>query len=69
MTAPGFEFATARRILVGPGRAAELPGILAGLGSRVLVVTGADPDRLGALLAGWDRWPRYSRWPASRRLN
>jgi alcohol dehydrogenase class IV len=52
VTAPGFEFATARRILVGPGRARDLRGVLAGLGSRVLVVTGADPDRLGALLAG-----------------
>ena len=51
MTTPGFEFATARRIMVGPGRAGELPNVLAGLGSRALVVTGADPDRLGGLLA------------------
>jgi alcohol dehydrogenase class IV len=47
-----FEFATAGRIVFGPGRAAELPGILAGLGSRVLVCTGADPARHAALLAG-----------------
>jgi len=38
-----FEFATAGRILVGGGRAAELPEVLAGLGSRVLVCTGANP--------------------------
>jgi alcohol dehydrogenase class IV len=46
-----FEFATAGRILVGPGRAADLPGVLAGLGSRVLVVTGANPERHAGLLA------------------
>ncbi|HUB20938.1 MAG TPA: iron-containing alcohol dehydrogenase [Streptosporangiaceae bacterium] len=51
MTSPGFEFATARRIMVGPGRARDLRGVLTGLGSRALVVTGADPDRLGGLLA------------------
>ena len=37
VTAAGFEFATAGRIMAGPGRAAGLPGVLAGLGSRVLV--------------------------------
>jgi alcohol dehydrogenase class IV len=47
-----FEFSTAGRILAGPGRAAELPEVLAGLGSRVLVCTGADPPRHAALLAG-----------------
>ena len=46
-----FDFATAGRIIAGPGRAQELPGLLAGLGSRVLVVTGADPARHGGLLA------------------
>jgi len=46
-----FEFATAGRILVGNGRAAELPGVLAGMGSRVLVCTGADPARNAQLLA------------------
>ena len=40
-----FEFATAGRIIVGVGRVAELPGVLAGLGSRVLVCTGANPAR------------------------
>ncbi len=52
MTATGFEFATAGRIVAGPGRAAELPGVLAGLGSRVLVCTGANPARHASLLAG-----------------
>ena len=52
MTATGFEFATAGRIVAGAGRAAELPGLLAGLGSRVLVCTGANPARHTDLLAG-----------------
>jgi len=47
-----FEFATAGRVLAGPGRVAELPGVLAGLGSRVLVCTGANPARHAGLLAG-----------------
>jgi alcohol dehydrogenase class IV len=50
-----FEFATAGRILAGPGRAVELPGVVAGLGSRVLVCTGGDLARHGALLAGLGR--------------
>ena len=50
MTATAFEFATAGRIIVGTGRAAELPGVLAGLGSRALVCTGANPSRHGELL-------------------
>jgi len=49
-----FEFATAARIVAGPGRAAELPGLLAGLGSRVLVCTGANPGRHADLLAVLD---------------
>ena len=50
-----FEFATAGKILAGAGRAAELPGVVGGLGSRVLVCTGADPARHGGLLAGLGR--------------
>jgi alcohol dehydrogenase class IV len=46
-----FEFATAGRIVAGAGRSAELPGLLAGLGSRVLVCTGANPARHAGLLA------------------
>jgi alcohol dehydrogenase class IV len=52
VTAGSFEFATAGRIMAGPGRAAELPGVLAGLGTRVLICTGADPARHAGLLAG-----------------
>jgi alcohol dehydrogenase class IV len=48
----GFEFATAARVIVGVGRAGELPEVVAGLGSRVLVCTGADPSRHAGLLAG-----------------
>src|SRR5436853_2241038 len=55
MTATSFEFATAGRILAGAGRAAELPDVLTGLGSRVLVCTGADPARHAGLLAGLGR--------------
>jgi alcohol dehydrogenase class IV len=52
VTATTFEFATAGRIMAGAGRAADLPEVLAGLGSRVLVCTGADPARHAGLLAG-----------------
>jgi alcohol dehydrogenase class IV len=51
MTGPGFEFATARRIIFGAGRAAELPGILTGMGSRVFLCTGTNPARSASLLA------------------
>jgi alcohol dehydrogenase class IV len=47
-----FEFATASRIVVGAGRSAELPVVLSGLGSRVLVCAGSDPARHAGLLAG-----------------
>ena len=47
-----FEFATAGRIIAGAGRAADLPGVLAGLGTRVLVCAGANPARHDWLLAG-----------------
>src|SRR5262249_20195452 len=45
----------AGRIIAGAGRAAELPDVLAGLGSRVLVCTGANPARHAGLLAGLGR--------------
>jgi alcohol dehydrogenase class IV len=47
-----FEFATAARVVVGAGRAAQLPGLLAGLGSRALVCLGASPGRHAGLVAG-----------------
>jgi alcohol dehydrogenase class IV len=52
VTAAGFEFATAGRIMAGAGRAADLPDVLAGLGTRVLVCAGANPARHDRLLAG-----------------
>jgi alcohol dehydrogenase class IV len=45
-----FEFATAGRVIVGPGRADHLAGIVAEFGSRALVCTGSDPARHAALL-------------------
>jgi alcohol dehydrogenase class IV len=47
-----FEFATAARIMAGAGRGAELPEVLARLGSRVLVCTGTNPKRHAGLLDG-----------------
>ncbi|MGO8886681.1 MAG: iron-containing alcohol dehydrogenase [Streptosporangiaceae bacterium] len=47
-----FEFATAGRVIFGPGRAAELPALVAGLGSRVLVCTGSRPSGVAGLLDG-----------------
>ena len=52
MTGVAFEFAAASRIVFGAGRASELPAIVSGLGSRVLVCTGGSPGRHGRLLAG-----------------
>lgn len=40
-----FEFATASRIIFGPGTAATLPDNIAGLGSTPCLVTGSDPSR------------------------
>ncbi|MCE5269952.1 iron-containing alcohol dehydrogenase [bacterium] len=46
-----FEFATAGRIVFGPGAAAQLPELVHGLGGkRVLAVTGSTPQRWSALL-------------------
>ena len=46
----GFEFATATRILFGPGRLAEAPEALHALGARtLLLVTGRDPARAAPL--------------------
>lgn len=45
-----FEFATATRILVGPGTVAEAPAAAASLGRRALIVTGRNPDRAARLL-------------------
>lgn len=42
-----FEFATATRIIVGPGMIREIGALAAGLGGRALVVTGSQPERVG----------------------
>src|SRR5690242_612714 len=47
-----FEFATAGRVVFGPGRSAELPALLAACGTRALVCTGARADRHPELIAG-----------------
>jgi alcohol dehydrogenase class IV len=44
-----FEFATAGRIVFGPGVSTGLPAIAAGFGQRALIVTGAHPVRFAAL--------------------
>jgi alcohol dehydrogenase class IV len=50
----GFDLALPRRVLFGPGRAAELPGLLPALGRRVLLCTGRDPSRSAHLLGDLD---------------
>ena len=45
-----FEFATAARILFGPGTLREVAPAAAGLGQRVLVVTGRTSERAKPLL-------------------
>ncbi len=45
-----FEFATAARIVFGPGRISEAGQIAKEFGERALVVTGKNPDRAKSLL-------------------
>ncbi len=45
-----FELALPPRISFGSGAVADLPSIVAGLGSRVLVVTGSTPGRVAPLI-------------------
>ncbi len=45
-----FEFATATRIVFGPGKVSEAASEAAALGGRALVVAGSRPDRLEPLL-------------------
>jgi alcohol dehydrogenase class IV len=47
-----FEFATATRIVFGAGKLAEAGPLAASLGTRALLVTGANPFRAHGLLAG-----------------
>ncbi len=46
-----FEFATATRIVFGAGKLAEAGPLAASLGTRALLLTGANPFRANALLA------------------
>jgi alcohol dehydrogenase class IV len=50
VTGPTFSFATADRILFGAGQVEAVPGAVAALGDRCLVVTGRHPRRHAALL-------------------
>ena len=47
-----FDFATADRIIFGPGTLGESAPLLAGLGTRAFVVTGSNPKRAERLIAG-----------------
>jgi alcohol dehydrogenase class IV len=47
-----FEFATATRIVFGPGARREAAAAAAALGRRALLVTGATPERVSGCLAG-----------------
>ena len=46
-----FEFATAARIIFGPGKLKEIGSIAAGLGKNILVIQGSDAARAQPLLA------------------
>ncbi|MFZ5811937.1 MAG: iron-containing alcohol dehydrogenase [Thermodesulfobacteriota bacterium] len=47
-----FSFSGPGRIVFGPGVASELPGIAAGFGDRVMLVTGAHPERVRRIRDG-----------------
>jgi alcohol dehydrogenase class IV len=56
MSGLSFEFATATRVLFGPGRVSEAPEAIRGLGaSRVLLVTGKNPARARPLHEALER--------------
>jgi alcohol dehydrogenase class IV len=46
-----FEFATATRIIFGPGSASQLGPNIKGYGHRALLVTGGNPQRAGRILS------------------
>ncbi len=46
-----FEFATAKRVIFGEGKAATLPELTRTFGARPLVVTGASPERPAKLVS------------------
>jgi alcohol dehydrogenase class IV len=45
-----FEFSTASRVMFGVGISDQLPQIVAQLGSRLVLVTGAQPDRFASIV-------------------
>ena len=51
VTTSPFDLALPPRISFGVGRAQDLPGIAAGLGRRILIVTGSTPARVEHVLA------------------
>lgn len=51
-TVPPFDLSLPPRIAFGPGRADDLPTIVAGMGARVLVATGSTPGRVAHLIDG-----------------
>ncbi|MCS7024502.1 MAG: iron-containing alcohol dehydrogenase [Bryobacteraceae bacterium] len=54
-----FEFATAARILFGPGKVQELAGAIRRLGTRVLLVCGASTDRAGRVASAIRSTPHH----------
>jgi len=50
MNEPAFEFATATRIIFGPGRRESLPNLTGSFGHRVLIVIGGRRDRFAELI-------------------
>ncbi|MFH1038273.1 MAG: iron-containing alcohol dehydrogenase [PVC group bacterium] len=55
MSNPTFEFATAERIIFGPGVVGRAGELAAGLGERCCVVTGGTPERAAPLIKELDR--------------
>jgi len=51
-----FEFATAGRILFGPGASIQVQAVVEQLGRRPLLVTGASADRAARVLPGTERF-------------
>ncbi len=51
MSGASFEFATAGRIVFGAGKVAELPKAATAMGARAFVITGADSDRIDAIIS------------------
>ncbi|MDF7807843.1 iron-containing alcohol dehydrogenase [Pontiellaceae bacterium B12219] len=44
-----FEFATAQRIVFGPGKLNELPELIKGLGRKAALITGSNAERIGPI--------------------